>query len=97
MVIFFGRLKRGVPQVAPEDRDHTQLVCRRKCAAYLLDFPSRFLGAEVNRGADSDSPHVKRLLDGREDDLVILVGIAQKLVVIDLHKKWDLMSVFAAD
>src|SRR6267142_3903903 len=97
MVIFFGRLERRIPQIAPEYRNHAQLVCRRKCAAYLLDFPSRVLGAEVDRGAASDSPHVKRLLDGREDDLVILVGIAQKLVVIDLHKKWDLMSVFAAD
>ena len=62
------------------------MICRPDCVR-----------PEVDRRADGDAPHVTRLLDLREHDLVELVRVGQELVVVDLEEERDLVRVLPRD
>ena len=71
MIVGVLRLERRVAQVAPEHREHAQLVRLLEHLGDFLNLPLRFLRAEVDRRADARRAHVERLLDAGEPDLVV--------------------------
>ncbi len=87
--------KARVPRVAPQDRRHAQFVGQCECFAHFLDLPVGFVGSEVDRRAHGSTSHIKRLLNACKQDLVVGVGIGQKLVVVELHDEGDAVSVLA--
>jgi hypothetical protein len=66
-----------------------------KGLAHFDDLPSGFGRAEVDRGADRDRAHRFRLIDAGEENLVVFVGIGQKLVVIELEQERNPVRIFS--
>ena len=87
----------GVAHITPEHCCHPQLVRLVEGGRDLLDLPVRLGRAEVNRGAQRHRPELPGLFHGPEANLVVLVGIRQELVVIDLADEGDLVRVLASD
>ncbi len=65
----------------------------RKCN--LLQLTVRLLGAEVDGRPNRDRAHLPRFLNGPEEDLVVVVGVGEQLVVVDLADERDLVRVAA--
>ena len=86
-------LEGVVAQVAPQHREHAELVRPGEGLAHLLDLAGGLVGPEVDGGADPGRPHVVRLVDGAEHDLVELVGVGQQLVVVELDDEGDAVGV----
>ena len=61
----------------------------------LADLAVRLGGAEVDGGAEGDRTQLPRLPHGTESDLVVLVGIGEQLVVVELADEGDAVRVFA--
>ena len=87
--------ERRVPEVAPENGEHAQLVRPVEPPGHLLNLPVRLRGPEVDRGADAHRAHVERLLDVGEADLVVGVGVRQELVVVELQDEGNAVRVAA--
>src|SRR5689334_10592754 len=51
--------------------------------------------SEIDRSTNRSRAHLISLLDHPEQNLFETVGICQQLIVIDLHKKRNLVSVLA--
>src|SRR3954465_6557725 len=90
-------LEAGVAQVAPQHREHAELVGLLERAADLDELPAALRRAEVDGRADADGAHVPRALDAREHDLVVLVGVGEQLVVVELEDERQLVRVLATD
>ena len=86
-------LERAVAQVAPQHREHAELVGLGEGLGDLLDLAGGLVGAEVDRGADAGRAEVVGLLDRAEHDLVELVRVRQQLVVVELHDERDAVGV----
>ena len=95
VVVGLGGLERGVAEIAPQHREHAQLVGLVEELGDLLNLPPRFPGPEVDGGPHPHRPHVERLLDAREPDLVVGVGVGDELVVVELEDERDLVGVAA--
>ena len=61
----------------------------------LFNLPTRLFGAEIDRRANGDRPHVERLLDAGVQSLVILGRVAQRFVMVELNKEWNAVRVAA--
>src|SRR4051794_1814569 len=86
-------LEAVVAQVAPQHREHAELVGAVERLAHLDDLAVRLGRAEVDGGADAGRPQVEGLLDRPEHDLVIFVRVGQQLVVVHLDDERDLVAV----
>lgn len=89
-VIIPVSLEIRIPQIAPQNRRHPELVRAMKGLAHLDDLPSALLASKINGRADGDRSHVPGLVNMREHDLIELVRICEQLVVIELHDKRNL-------
>src|SRR5690606_13665298 len=97
LVVRAVHLEPAVAEVAPEDRRHAELVGAGEGVGDLLELARGRLAAEVDRRADGHAAHVERLLDPREHHLVVLVGVGEELVVVDLEDERDLVRVLPRD
>ncbi len=95
VVVLVALLEAVVTQVAPEYGGHPELMRALEGFGHLDDLARRFLGTEVDRGADRDCTHLPGLLDAAEHDLVVLGGIGEELVVIELDDKGNLVRILA--
>jgi hypothetical protein len=70
VIVLLLRLERGIAQIAPEDREHPELMCLLEHPAHFLDLPLRFLRPEVDGSANGHGPHVERLFHAGEANLI---------------------------
>ena len=86
-------LEGVIAEIAPEDSRHAEFVGAAECCCDLDDLTGGVLAAEVDGRADGGCTHVIGLLDGAEEDLLMLVGVGEELVMVDLHQERDLVGV----
>src|SRR5437867_11022823 len=97
VVIGLFRLERRIAEITPQHGVHSQRVGLMEHRGDFLDLALRFLRTEIDCGANSGAAHVERLFYIREKNLVETVRIRQKLVVIELKKKGNLVRVLTRD
>jgi hypothetical protein len=68
-------LEGGAAQVAPEHREHPEVVGSLEGGRHLLELSGGLFGPPVDRGADADAAHLEGLLDRTEHGLVVLVRV----------------------
>jgi len=90
-------LKGVVADVAPEDGDHAVGVGFFEPCGDFVDLAGGLVGAEVDGGSDAGGAHFEGLADAAVAGFVGLVGVGEKLVVIELDHEGDLVGVLAGD
>ncbi len=95
VVVGVALLELAVAQVAPQHREHAELVRLGERLGDLVELLARLGRAPVDRRADADRAHVEALADVAEQRLVERVGVAEQLVVVDLDDERDAMCVLA--
>src|SRR5574341_544181 len=96
MVILITHFEGTVSRVTPENREHAHLVGEMKSLRDFLNLPGTFGGAKIDCGSNSNGTHVARLLNIREQHLVVFVWIGKKLVMIDLKHERNQMGVLSS-
>ena len=86
-------LEARVAKVAPQNGCHAPLVCMIKCLSDLLQLAGAVFVAKIDGGADGDTAHIPGLLDLTKQVLLVLVGVSEQLVVVNLGDKGDLVCV----
>ena len=95
MIVLSPRIEGGLPQVAPQHGDHAQLMGHLEGLGCFLQLAHPLVGTEVHGRANRNRAQLPRLLNAREHDLVVAVGVGQQLVVVQLDEEGDAVGVAA--
>ena len=93
VVVLPAGVEGGLAEVAPQHGHHAQLVGHLEGLGRLLQLAHPLVGPEVDRRAHRHRPQLPCLLDAREHDLVVAVGIGEQLVVVELDQERDPVGV----
>ena len=86
-----------IAQVTPEDRGEPQVVCVFKRSGHFNDLSVRIFRAEVDGSPDGCSPHVEGPFYATEENLLVVVGVCEQFIVVDLDHKGNFVGVTAGD
>ncbi len=95
MVVDTVFLECRIAQIGPQHGDQAQLMGPLKGRRDLFYLTTRLFRAEIDRRAHGHRPHIERLLNAGVEGLVVLGGVAQRFVMVELHQERNTMRVTA--
>lgn len=84
-----------ISEIAPEDGKESEMMSGFEGLCDFLELSVGVLGPPVDGGADTDGAHIVGIFDGAVEDLVVLIGIGEELVVVDFNDIVDFVSEFS--
>ncbi len=96
-MIILIRFECRVTQISPQNGHHSQTMGIAKCLRNFLNLPTAFFRAIIDSCSHSYGAHIERLINAGKQYLIVLVGVRQQFIMIQLQNKWNFVCIFSGN